>query len=503
MIEMLAFTPGSALTLALVAMVTGLLGYWLTNRMKYNYPPTPGLAIPLIGHTYKISMSNFCKQCLEWTQTYGPVLTLHLGPMKLVVVNKIDIALEVLVKKSTDFANRMVTPTVRVFTEGGKDIAFSNYTPTWKLHRKMSSKALRQLMQGPALEQRIHNAMVTVFAEMDKIVGKPFEPAEYINFAIGNILMGLCFGGSFDFEDKEINFILKAEDELLENISNVPEDIYPPLQYLIKSKAFKRVEDATQTVLAYIKKRYSAELATYKPDAQRHLADHLILARQEAKEEEDPEVLASLTETHITQTLADIFFAGIDTSRLTLRFAVLHMIANPKIQQKVQQEIDRVVGPNRLPCLSDRPDLAYTEAVLHESMRLSTVAPTGVFHKTLSDTSIGEYMLPKGTPVAINHWALHHDPEAWGDVDAFIPERFLDEDGKLGPKPKSWLPFSAGKRVCLGEFVAKPELHLLFACLMQRYTWGMEEGKIPDLAPIASIFVMYPKEQDVVIKRRF
>ncbi|KAH3693886.1 hypothetical protein DPMN_081325 [Dreissena polymorpha] len=149
------------------------------------------------------------------------------------------------------------------------------------------------------------------------------------------------------------------------------------------------------------------------------------------------------------------------------------MIANPKIQQKVQQEIDRVVGQDRLPCLSDRPDLAYTEAVLHESMRLSTVATTGVFHKTLCDTSIGEYKLPK------------------------------DEDGKLGPKPKSWLPFSAGKRVCLGEFVAKPELHLLFACLMQRYTRGMDEGKTPDLATIGSIFVMYPKEQDVVIMRRF
>ncbi|KAH3850487.1 hypothetical protein DPMN_092899 [Dreissena polymorpha] len=115
----------------------------------------------------------------------------------------------------------------------------------------------------------------------------------------------------------------------------------------------------------------------------------------------------------------------------------------------------------------------------------------------------GEYKLPKGTPVVINHWALHHDPEAWNDVDAFIPERFLDEDGKLGPKPKSYLPFSAGTRVCLGEFVAKPELHLLFACLMQRYTWSMEDGKTPDLAPIGSIFAMNPKEQDVVIKRRF
>ena len=68
-----------------------------------------------------------------------------------------------------------------------------------------------------------------------------------------------------------------------------------------------------------------------------------------------------------------------------------------------------------------------------------------------------------GTDVIINHWALHNDPNKWRDVDKFMPERYLNEEGKMGPKPESWLPFSAGRRVCLGESVAKPELHLLFA----------------------------------------
>ena len=112
------------------------------------------------------------------------------------------------------------------------------------------------------------------------------------------------------------------------------------------------------------------------------------------------------------------------------------------------------------------------------------------------------YDVPKNTLVMINHWALHHDPKAWNDVNEFIPERFLDADGKLGTKPINWLPFSAGRRVCLGESVAKPELHLIFACLMQRFTWRLPDGVTADLSPLGSSLIMYPRPHRMVIKPR-
>ena len=104
--------------------------------------------------------------------------------------------------------------------------------------------------------------------------------------------------------------------------------------------------------------------------------------------------------------------------------------------------------------------------------------------------------------MTINHWALHYDPEAWENVEKFIPERYLDENGKLGPKPKNWLPFSAGKRVCLGEFVAKPELHLLFASLMQRYKWKAESGVNVDLEAISAFGARLPKPYKCIITKR-
>ena len=104
--------------------------------------------------------------------------------------------------------------------------------------------------------------------------------------------------------------------------------------------------------------------------------------------------------------------------------------------------------------------------------------------------------------VVINLWALHHDPAAWDNVNAFIPERFLDKDGKMGPKPENWLPFSAGRRVCLGESVAKPELHLLFACLMQRFTWRLPEGEKVDLTPDGNSFGLLPKLHQLIVEER-
>jgi cytochrome P450 len=104
--------------------------------------------------------------------------------------------------------------------------------------------------------------------------------------------------------------------------------------------------------------------------------------------------------------------------------------------------------------------------------------------------------------LVINHWALHNDPEQWPDVTAFRPERFLDDTGKLGPKPESWLPFSAGRRVCLGEAVAKPELLLIFACLMQKFTIKVPDGTKVDLSPAGGAFGVIPQKYKVLFEER-
>ncbi|XP_060558642.1 steroid 17-alpha-hydroxylase/17,20 lyase-like [Ruditapes philippinarum] len=494
---------GSVTSTCLVALVTCFVIYWAMQKWKYKYPPGP-LGLPVIGNALQIDVNKLHEQAFKWSKQYGPVITIGVGPIPFVFVNTIDTALEVLVKRSTDFAGRMLTNSFDTFTYGGKDIAFSSYGPTWKLQRKIASKALRTYMQGNALQDRVHEAVSTAIIELDKVRGE-FDPEPYINFLVGNILTGLCFGGKYNFDDEEVKYILVKKDHLAEKLGiGTWEDYIPGLKYVYKTDAFKFVENFVEEVHdVYITNKLKEAEKTFDKDNLRHFADTLILARMEAEaEEEGVDIETTLSDQHLVQTISDIFFAAIDTSRFTLKAAILHMVAFPDIQDKVQDEIDKVVGKEILPCINDRPRLGYTEAVLHESMRLGTVAPLGAQHKTLCDTEVFGFRIPKGTIVAINHWTLHNDPGAWEEVERFIPERYLDDKGKLGPKPKSWLPFSAGKRVCLGEFVAKPKLHLIFACLMQRYRWRMVSGKCPDLNQIGGINGLTYKGYKVIAERR-
>ncbi|ODN00380.1 Cytochrome P450 2D4 [Orchesella cincta] len=150
----------------------------------------------------------------------------------------------------------------------------------------------------------------------------------------------------------------------------------------------------------------------------------------------------------------------------------------------MQKEIDTVVGTSRQPSLTDRPNLPYTEAVIMEVLRLSNVFPNGVMHRMLDDFEFHGFLFPKGVTVISNLYKILHDPEIWGDADTFRPERFLSEDGKKLVKHEAFVPFSVGKRQCLGESLARDTLFLIITCIFQKYTIISDPEKpIPDFEP--------------------
>jgi cytochrome P450 len=112
--------------------------------------------------------------------------------------------------------------------------------------------------------------------------------------------------------------------------------------------------------------------------------------------------------------------------------------------------------------------LPYTEAVIAETLRWSSVIPQGIMKTAVKDIEFRGYKIPKGTGFNSFLRAIHHDPEIWGDPDNFRPERFIDERGQF-IKHDSFLPFSYGKRPCFGERTAKDELLLVTSSLIQRF----------------------------------
>ncbi|XP_052091098.1 cytochrome P450 2U1-like isoform X2 [Mytilus californianus] len=398
----------------LVGIVVILLVYKLCQRWKYKLPPGP-FAWPVIGN-YEVIRAKFLHEIFAtYIKTYGPVFTVQLGPFQMVVLNDIESVTEALVKRKADFANRPYLPSLVKFSNGRKNIVFANYTPTWKLHRKIAGKAFSTELDDPEFQH-----LMKIDREFTEMIGKGFV-----------------------------------------------EDMFPIMLKIWTTQKYRKITEIFEETTEIFRQKLKEHEKSFNRDNIRDFTDSLILARQEAEDEEDKEVISQLTDTHLVQTLSDIFG-----------------------------------GKNRLPGVSDRENLSFTDATLHEVMRLGTAVPVGIPHSTLCDSKVGGYDVPEDTIVMINHWALHHDPNYWKDVDKFDPTRFLDEKNKLARKPESWLPFSAGRRVCLGESVAKPELHIMFASIMQRFKISLPEGTTPELEIAGGGTVAQPAPFKIIVEER-
>ena len=191
----------------------------------------------------------------------------------------------------------------------------------------------------------------------------------------------------------------------------------------------------------------------------------------------------------------DLFEAGLTTSSLTLFWAILMLVIHPEVQTRVQQEIDTALD-GQLPSYSDRELFPYTEATLLEVGRRVSLIPQSVPHSAITDVTFRGFVIPKDTIVLFHLWSVHMDPEHWGDPEAFRPERFLAEDGSVR-HDEHVIPFGTGKRVCLGETVARVELFLLFTRLMKRFRFFADPGQA---LTMETSFSEFNRQQNIYVR---
>uniref|UniRef100_A0A663E0Q0 Cytochrome P450 family 2 subfamily U member 1 n=1 Tax=Aquila chrysaetos chrysaetos TaxID=223781 RepID=A0A663E0Q0_AQUCH len=169
-------------------------------------------------------------------------------------------------------------------------------------------------------------------------------------------------------------------------------------------------------------------------------------------------------EDNLVYVINDLFLGGSETSSTTLYWGLLYMVVNPDIQEKVQKELDAVLGPSQVICYEDRKKLSYTNAVVREIQRFSNIVFVGMPRVCVRDTILLGFPIKKGTIIMPNIASVLYDPEQWETPQQFNPEAFL--------------PFSAGHHVCLGEHLARTELFIFFASLLRAFTFRLPEGVV-------------------------
>lgn len=155
-----------------------------------------------------------------------------------------------------------------------------------------------------------------------------------------------------------------------------------------------------------------------------------------------------------------------------MRWAILCLANFPNIQRRCKQELIDNVGLDSPPTCSQRPSLPYLEAFIHEVFRLGVVP--GMWRSTSEDAVYENYDIPKDTWVLLHFWAMSNNSDNWEDAREFRPERFLNSDGSFR-KNDHLLAFSTGKRQCPGETLARTEMFLFLANILQKYNLHLAE----------------------------
>ncbi|KAK0137281.1 Cytochrome P450 1A1 [Merluccius polli] len=493
----LPFIGSVSVSESLVAMTTVCLVYLLLKFLHNEVPAglrrLPGpKPLPIIGNVLELGSRPYLS-LTEMAKRYGHVFQIQIGMRPVVVLSGNEMVRQALIKQGEDFAGRPDLYSFQ-FVNDGKSLAFStDQAGVWRARRKLAMSALRSFstLEGTSpeyscmLEEHIRKEGDYLVKQLTDVMeaDSSFDPFRHIVVSVANVICGMCFGRRYGHEDQELLGLVNLSDEFGKVVgSGNPVDFIPVLRFL-PSVTMKKFRDINTRFTAFIQKIVSDHYNTYDKDNIRDITDSLIDHCEDRKLDENSNI--QMSDEKIVGIVNDLFGAGFDTISTGLSWAVMYLVAHPEIQERLHQELKDKVGLDRSPVLSDKPNLPILEAFILEIFRHSSFLPFTIPHCTTKNTSLDGYFIPKDTCVFINQWQINHDPELWKEPSTFNPDRFLSADGTELKKleGEKVMVFGMGKRRCIGELIARNEVYLFLAILVQRLHFHAVPGEPLDMTP--------------------
>ncbi|KAG5722533.1 O-methylsterigmatocystin oxidoreductase [Termitomyces sp. T112] len=450
---------------ALAVSTSLLIKWWYAPSSRPPYPPGPPTKL-LSGNFGELPTTLPWLKYTDWAKQYGGLVHLRAYNDHVVVVNTVEDAVAMLEKRSCVYSDRPRLTMVKLM---GWDfnVGLEGYGDKWRRHRKLYqqtlNKAIIQQTQEPTQTLKVHEYL-------SRLLVAPNDFLHHFRNMTAAMIISTVYDNTMSqstierFADISEATMTKLSEALFPGAFAV--DTLPFLRYIpawFPGAGFQRyaaecrvlTDEMQDRPLKYVKEQI---------DAGRQISS-LVATLLERKSDASESLHE---ETDIKMVAATIFAAGADTSVSALSTFMYAMVVNVDAQKKAQVELDAVVGASRLPDFSDRPNLPYLEALFREVMRWHPVLPLGVSHAALKDDIYNGYFIPKGTTVISNIWAMTHDEKKYPQPDLFLPERFLDRDGKLN-KDDTILGFGFGRRICPGRHMASSTVWLVIAATLATF----------------------------------
>ncbi|XP_075816230.1 cytochrome P450 2D3-like [Microtus pennsylvanicus] len=464
--------------LAIFTVIFILLVDLMHRRQRWTarYPPGP-MPLPVLGNLLQVDFKNMPYSMYKLRQRYGDVFSLQMAWKPTVVINGLKAVQEALVTCGEYTSDRPPMPIFEHMGAGpkAKGVALAPYGPEWREQRRFSVSTMRNFGLGKkSLEQWVTDEaghLCDAFADQ---AGQPFNPHSLLNKAACNVISSLIYARRFEYGDAHFTNMLKTlDDNMGENTGLIPE-VMNTFPILLRIPGLFDKVFAGQKIFMDMVDDIVAEHRRTRDPAQppRDLTDAFLAEVEKAKG--NPE--SSFNDANLRLVVFDLFGAGMVTTTITLSWALLLMILHPDVQRRVQQEIDEVIGQARRPEMADQARMPYTNAVIHEVQRFADIVPMNLPHMTSHDVEVQGFLIPKGTTLITNLSSVLKDETVWEKPLQFYPEHFLDAQGRF-VKHEAFIPFSAGRRACLGEPLARMELFLFFTSLLQRFSFSVPSGQ--------------------------
>ncbi|XP_072484447.1 cytochrome P450 1A1 [Notamacropus eugenii] len=508
----LAFHESFTVTEFLVVSAVFCLVSWVIKSYPQRVPkglksPPGPWAWPLIGNILTLG-KNPHLALTQLREKYGDVMQIQIGSTPVLVLSGLETIKQALVKQGDDFKGRPDLYTFSLISDGESFTFSADSGEVWAAQRKLAQNALKTFATSSSpsssscyLEEHVKKEAEYLIQKFQEQKGS-FDPFRFVVMSVANVICAICFGKRYDHDDQELLSIVTLNAKFGDVIaSGNPADFIPLLRYLPSSNiaAFRDLNDK---VTDFIQKLVKEHYKRFEKGYIRDITDSLIEHCQEKKLDENANVL--LSEKKTVNSVVDIFGAGFDTVTTAISWSLMYLVAKPEIQKKIQEELDTVIGRDRWPNLSDKPQLPYMEAFILETFRHSSFLPFTIPHSTTRATTLNNFYIPKGRCVFVNQWQINHDQKIWGDPSVFRPERFLIEDGTINKVlSDKVILFGLGKRKCIGETIGRWEVFLFLAILLHQMEFSVPSGVKVDLTPIYGLTMKHEPCEHFQAKLRF
>ena len=477
---------------SVLLVLTSVLIY-LTCRRRPGVPPGP-LRFPVVGNLPSLASRNVLNSLDLLRKKYGDIFSLYIGKELVVVLNGYETIHDAFVKKGSQFIYRPPSALKNINT----GILYCNGRH-WKEQRVFLQKTLQDVclkFSARNIEEIINLEAKELICAIEKRTAA-FDVTDYVRHAGLNVMFRVTYGKRFEFGDVHAVRFAENMDNAATQVAKIQilSNLFPFLQSLPGDIVGNEKRLALKNEMHSFARKLAGNENEDKTNHNDVMSSRFSLADafndqieivDNMEKDSGLSNTCSFTDSSREDTMVDLIGAGGDTTATSVMWVIVHLVRDQNVQNKVYDEIQTQIENGREPCLQDRDSMPYTQAVILESLRLTTTAPLALPHSVQYDILFHGYIIPKDATVIANMTTALDDPAVWTNPKQFNANRFLVTDAKTGRVsvriPDQYIPFSLGPRSCIGETVAKMEVFLFITGLVQKFQLvsGVETS-VPDM----------------------